>query len=74
MGRLLADVSGKMQRKAQLDSRDSTKLLVHTTHDSTLAALLCTFDVFDEKSADHVTFHLHGAHIHYTGGHHSLLR
>ncbi|KAJ8597068.1 phosphoglycerate mutase-like protein [Rhizopogon salebrosus TDB-379] len=49
MGRLLADVSGKMQSKAQLDSRDSTKLLVHTTHDSTLAALLCTFDVFDEK-------------------------
>ncbi|KAJ8597066.1 phosphoglycerate mutase-like protein [Rhizopogon salebrosus TDB-379] len=49
MGRLLADVSGKMQRKAQLDSKDPTKLLVHATHDSTLAALLCTFDVFDEK-------------------------
>lgn len=49
MGRLLADVSEKMQRKTQLNSRDPTKLLVHTTHDSTLAALLCTFDVFDDK-------------------------
>ncbi|KAJ8597070.1 phosphoglycerate mutase-like protein [Rhizopogon salebrosus TDB-379] len=49
MGRLLADVSVKMQRKAEFNSKDPTKLLVHTTHDSTLAALLCTFDVFDEK-------------------------
>ncbi|KAG1811722.1 phosphoglycerate mutase-like protein [Suillus subaureus] len=49
MGRLLADASEKMQRKIQLDSKDPTKLLVHTTHDSTLAALLCTFDVFDDK-------------------------
>lgn len=49
MGRLLADASEKMQRKTQLNSKDPTKLLVHTTHDSTLAALLCTFDVFDDK-------------------------
>jgi acid phosphatase len=49
MGRLLADVSTKMQHKVQFDSKDPAKLLVHTTHDSTLAALLCTFDVFDEK-------------------------
>ncbi|KAG2139336.1 histidine phosphatase superfamily [Suillus clintonianus] len=48
MGRLLADASEKMQRKI-LNSKDPTKLLVHTTHDSTLAALLCTFDVFDDK-------------------------
>ncbi|OJA09583.1 hypothetical protein AZE42_06673 [Rhizopogon vesiculosus] len=43
MGRLLADVSEKMQHK------NLTKFLVHTTHDSTLAVLLYTFDVFDEK-------------------------
>ncbi|KAG2105162.1 histidine phosphatase superfamily [Suillus cothurnatus] len=49
MGRLLADASEKMQRKTQPNSKDPTKLLVHTTHDSTLAALLCTFDVFDDK-------------------------
>ncbi|KAG0700578.1 histidine phosphatase superfamily [Suillus ampliporus] len=49
MGRLLADVSEKMHHKAQLNSKNPTKLLVHTTHDSTLAALLCTFDVFDDK-------------------------
>ncbi|KAG2034004.1 histidine phosphatase superfamily [Suillus americanus] len=49
MGRLLADASEKMQRKIQPHSKDPTKLLVHTTHDSTLAALLCTFDVFDDK-------------------------
>ncbi|KAG1723056.1 histidine phosphatase superfamily [Suillus lakei] len=49
MGRLLADASEKMQRKSQPNSKDPTKLLVHTTHDSTLAALLCTFDVFDDK-------------------------
>ncbi|KAG1718245.1 phosphoglycerate mutase-like protein [Suillus paluster] len=53
MGRLLSDVSQKMHNKAHPNltskSEDSAKLLVHTTHDSTLAALLCTFDVFDDK-------------------------
>lgn len=64
MGRLLADVSTKMQHKVQFDSKDPTKLLVHTTHDSTLAALLCTFDVFDEKFVNLTSFYLHGAHAH----------
>lgn len=62
MGRLLADVSEKMQHKARFGSKDPTKLLVHTTHDSTLAALLCTFDVFDEKFVSPNNFDLHGAH------------
>jgi len=64
MGRLLADISKRMQRKAQLDSKDPVKLLVHTTHDSTLAALLCTFDVFDDKYVSLSAFRHHGAQAH----------
>ncbi|KAH7910360.1 histidine phosphatase superfamily [Hygrophoropsis aurantiaca] len=49
MGRLLADVSQKMQHKVKKGPQDPMKILVHATHDSTLAALCSTFDVFDEK-------------------------
>ncbi|KAH7926267.1 phosphoglycerate mutase-like protein [Leucogyrophana mollusca] len=49
MGRLLDDVSQKMQHKVDHPSQDPMKILVHSTHDSTLAALCSTFDVFDEK-------------------------
>lgn len=62
MGRLLAGASEKMRRKAQPDSTDPTKLLVHSTHDSTLAALLCTFDVFDDKYVYPTTSYFH-AHL-----------
>ncbi|KAG8216430.1 phosphoglycerate mutase-like protein [Butyriboletus roseoflavus] len=49
MGRLLADVSTKMQTKIEEGDKDPLNLLVYSTHDSTLAALCSTFDIFDEK-------------------------
>lgn len=49
MGRLLADVSTKMQTKIEQGDKDPLKILVYSTHDSALAALCSTFDVFDEK-------------------------
>jgi len=49
MGPLLADLSSKMQRKVDRGADDPLKLLVHSTHDTALAALCSTLDVFDEK-------------------------
>ncbi|KAG9311769.1 phosphoglycerate mutase-like protein [Chiua virens] len=49
MGRLLAEMSTKMQTKVARGDKDPLKVLVYSTHDSTLAALCGTFDVFDEK-------------------------
>lgn len=49
MGPLLADMSTKMQTKASRGDKDPLKVLVYSTHDSALAALCGTFDVFDEK-------------------------
>jgi hypothetical protein len=50
MGRLLEDLSRKMQHKAVYGSQDPLKILVHSTHDAALAALCSTFDVFDDRS------------------------
>lgn len=52
MGRLLEDVSVKMQNKAREGPEDQMRLLVHSTHDTTLAGICATLDVFDEK-CDH---------------------
>ncbi|GJE86567.1 phosphoglycerate mutase-like protein [Phanerochaete sordida] len=49
MGRLLADVSTKMYSKATQGAANRLRLLVHSTHDTSLAGLLKTLDVFDEK-------------------------
>jgi acid phosphatase len=49
MGRLLADMTTKMQARVQQGEKNPLKILVYSTHDSTLAALCSTFDVFDEK-------------------------
>ncbi|KAI0683768.1 histidine phosphatase superfamily [Cytidiella melzeri] len=49
MGRLLDDVSTKMQLKAVKGSEDPMRLLVHSTHDTTLAGICASLDVFDEK-------------------------
>ncbi|KAH8115945.1 phosphoglycerate mutase-like protein [Phellopilus nigrolimitatus] len=57
MGRLLDDLSRKMVLKAaplalkgNANVASATpKLLVHSTHDTALAALLATLDVYDEK-------------------------
>jgi hypothetical protein len=49
MGRLLADLSRKLQHKADEPSSDQLRIAVHSTHDTGLAALASTLDVFDEK-------------------------
>jgi acid phosphatase len=49
MGPLLADLSQKLQHKVELGDNDPLKLLVHSTHDTALAAMCNTLDVFDEK-------------------------
>jgi acid phosphatase len=49
MGRLLEDLSCKMQHKAVYGSQDPLKILVHATHDTALAGLCSTFDVFDDR-------------------------
>ncbi|KAJ7627574.1 histidine phosphatase superfamily [Mycena polygramma] len=49
MGPLLADLSQKMKQKADRGDEDPLKILVHSTHDTALAAMCSTLDVFDEK-------------------------
>ncbi|KAH9477792.1 putative acid phosphatase SPBC4.06 [Psilocybe cubensis] len=49
MGRLLDDMSRKMQTKIQQREADPLKILVHSTHDTAIAGLCSTFDVFDDK-------------------------
>ena len=51
MGRLLGDVSQKMQTKIDRGVDDPLKILVHSTHDTCLAAICATLDVFDDKYA-----------------------
>lgn len=49
MGRLLEDMSKKMQKKVDHSAEDPMRLLIHSTHDTTLAGICATLDVFDEK-------------------------
>lgn len=49
MGRLLSDVSEKMYLKVTQGAENKLKLLVHSTHDTTLAGICKTLEVFDEK-------------------------
>jgi len=49
MGPLLDDMTHKMQRKIDAGAKDPSKILVHSTHDTALAALCATLDVFDER-------------------------
>ncbi|KIM85708.1 hypothetical protein PILCRDRAFT_816911 [Piloderma croceum F 1598] len=49
VGRLLVDVSQKMQAKIDRDVDDPLKILVHSTHDTSLAAICATLDVFDDN-------------------------
>lgn len=49
MGRLLDDLATKMQQKATQGVRDPLKIAVHSTHDTALAGLASTLDVFDDK-------------------------
>ncbi|KZT28102.1 phosphoglycerate mutase-like protein [Neolentinus lepideus HHB14362 ss-1] len=49
MGRLLTDLTRKIQTKVDKGSDDPLKILVHSTHDTAIAALCQTLDVFDDK-------------------------
>ncbi|KDQ60184.1 hypothetical protein JAAARDRAFT_32565 [Jaapia argillacea MUCL 33604] len=49
MGRLLGDLSRKMQHKAINGSQDPLKIAIHSTHDTGIAGLCETLDVYDEK-------------------------
>ncbi|CCL99109.1 uncharacterized protein FIBRA_01123 [Fibroporia radiculosa] len=49
MGPLLSDLSRKLAAKAEHGSRDPLKILIHSTHDTSLAALCSTLEVFDNR-------------------------
>ncbi|KAF9255270.1 phosphoglycerate mutase-like protein [Marasmius fiardii PR-910] len=49
IGRLLESLSRKMQHKVDHGDKDPLKMLLHSTHDATLAAVCSTLDVFDDK-------------------------
>ncbi|KAF8067817.1 histidine phosphatase superfamily [Lyophyllum atratum] len=49
MGRLLDDMTRKMQDKVDKGAQNPLNILVHATHDTALAALCSTLDVFDEQ-------------------------
>ena len=49
VGRVLDDVSQKMQKKASKKHEDPLKILVNCTHDTTIAGVLQTFGVYDQK-------------------------
>lgn len=48
MGPLLGDMIHKMQHKVEHGHKDPLKILVHSTHDTAIAGLCSTLDVFDE--------------------------
>lgn len=43
------DVSQKMQTKALKKNEDQLKILVNCTHDTTIAGVLQTLEVYDQK-------------------------
>jgi len=49
MGRLLAEISGKMNQRVTEGGESHPKILIHSTHDTAIAGLLGTLEVFDER-------------------------
>jgi acid phosphatase len=49
MGRLLAEMSGKMNQTATGTGPTAPKILIHSTHDTAIAGLLGTLEVFDNR-------------------------
>ena len=49
MGRLLDDMQRKMTEKTENGDQDPLKMLVHATHDTAIAGLRSTLDVFDDQ-------------------------
>ncbi|KAG8885363.1 hypothetical protein FRB97_001438 [Tulasnella sp. 331] len=62
MGRLLDDLQSKMHRKAVMSIRDPLKIAVNACHDTSLAGIMSTLDVFDNRwpaFTSSITFELH---------------
>jgi acid phosphatase len=49
MGPLLHDLQQKLAKKAALGSRDPSKILIHSTHDTALAGINSVLGVFDNR-------------------------
>lgn len=49
VGRLFEDMLNKMQHKIEHPEKDPLKILVHSTHDTAIAAIRQTLDVFDDR-------------------------
>ncbi|KAF8317194.1 phosphoglycerate mutase-like protein [Clavulina sp. PMI_390] len=49
MGRLLSDISTRMQKKAEKGDKDPLKIAIHACHDTSLAGMQQTLDVFDGR-------------------------
>ena len=49
MGRLLAEISGKMNRRVTETEEYLPKILIHSTHDTAIAGLLGTLEAFDDR-------------------------
>lgn len=51
LGRLLAEISGKMNQRATGVGRNLPRILIHSTHDTAIAGILGTLEVFDDRYA-----------------------
>jgi acid phosphatase len=49
MGPLLHDLQQKLAKKAALGSKDPSRILIHSTHDTSLAGINSALDVFDNR-------------------------
>lgn len=49
MGRLLTETLGKMNQTVTEGDEDPPKILIHSTHDTAIAGLLGTLEVFDNR-------------------------
>jgi hypothetical protein len=49
MGPLLSDLQRKMQQKVDQGDNDPLKLLVYSTHDTAIAGIAASLDVFDHR-------------------------
>lgn len=49
MGPLLSDLTRKLLNKAEQGDRDPLKVLIHSTHDTSIAALCSTLGVYDNR-------------------------
>jgi hypothetical protein len=49
MGPLLAEISRKMNQSISEAGENNPKILIHSTHDTAIAGLLGTLEVFDNR-------------------------